>query len=32
MTEVEERSFDGDCSAGCMHKQSCENEGALTIL
>ena len=32
LTEVEERFFGEDCSVGYMHKQGCENEGALTIL
>ena len=32
MTEVEERIFGRDCSAGYMHKQSCEYERVPTIL
>ena len=32
LTEVEERIFGRDCSAGYMHKQSCEYERVPTIL
>ena len=32
LTEVEERFFGGDGRGGCMHKSSCKNEGAPTIL
>ena len=34
LTKVEERIFGGDCSCrgSCLHKWSCENEGAPTIL
>ena len=32
LAEVEDQIFGWDCRGGCMHKQDCENEGALTIL
>ena len=32
LAEVEDQIFGWDCRGGCMYKQGCENEGAITIL